>query len=73
MKTSPGTQNASGTSEQRSGEDITQNTKQKHQGTSNVGTKTGSESLIDSVEKSVHEDGEATHSGEDIGQVGTGR
>ena len=72
-KTSPGTHNASGTSEQRRGDDVTQNTKQEYEGTSYVGTKTGSESLIDSVEKSVHEGGEATHSGEDVGQVSAGR
>jgi hypothetical protein len=52
---------------------LIQNTKQEYEGTGTVGTKTGSECLVDSVEKSVHEDGEATHSGEDVGQVGTGR
>jgi len=53
---------------------VTQNTKQEYEGTSSVGTKTASESLIHSVEKSVHEDdGEGGSSRVDIGQVGTGR
>lgn len=52
---------------------MTQNTKQEYEGSSSVGTKTGSESLIDSVERSVHENGEAAHSDADVGQVGAGR
>ncbi|CAA9962857.1 hypothetical protein PTMSG1_06225 [Pyrenophora teres f. maculata] len=73
-KSSYGQQNASGTSEQRRGEDVTQNTKQEYEGTSSLGIKTGSESLIDSVEKSVHEgDERGGKSGADVGQVGTGR
>jgi hypothetical protein len=50
-----GTQNASGTSEQRSGADLSQ-------GSGDTGGKSGSESLLDSVEKSVHERGEGEHS-----------
>jgi hypothetical protein len=73
LQSAPGQQNASGTSEQRRGEDVTQNTKQEYEGSSSVGTKTGSESLIDSVEKSVHEGGESDRSGVDVGQVSTGR
>jgi hypothetical protein len=61
-QTSAGTKNASDTSEQRSGEDVKFNTQQDPKGSSEVGTKTGSESLIDSVESSVHERGEAEHS-----------
>ncbi|CAN9134817.1 unnamed protein product [Alternaria alternata] len=72
-KSAPGQQNASGTSEQRRGEDVTQNTKQEYEGSSSVGQKTGSESLIDSIEKSVHEGGEADRSGVGVGQVSTGR
>ncbi|EDU44099.1 hypothetical protein A1F94_012868 [Pyrenophora tritici-repentis] len=52
-KTSYGQQNTCGTSEQRRGEDITQNTRQEYEGTGSLGMKTGSESLIDSVERSV--------------------
>ncbi|KAI4628259.1 hypothetical protein J4E80_002397 [Alternaria sp. BMP 0032] len=72
-KAAPGQQNASGTSEQRRGEDITQNTRQEYEGSSSVGTKTGSESLIDSVERSMHEGGESDRSGVDIGQITGGR
>ncbi|KAF1834104.1 hypothetical protein BDW02DRAFT_630672 [Decorospora gaudefroyi] len=72
-KTSYGQENASGTSEQRRGEDVAQNMKQEYEGSSSVGTKTGSESLIDCVERSVHESGNATHSGDDVGQVSAGR
>ncbi|KAH6881582.1 hypothetical protein BKA58DRAFT_445784 [Alternaria rosae] len=71
-KAAPGQQNASGTSEERRGEDVTQNTKQEYEGSSNVGTKTGGESLIESVERSMHEGGESDRSGVDIRQVTTG-
>ncbi|KAF2626641.1 hypothetical protein BU25DRAFT_411613 [Macroventuria anomochaeta] len=54
-KISAGTQNASGNSEQRSGADLSQEGGDK-------GGKSGSESLLDSVEKSVHERGEGEHS-----------
>jgi len=57
-----GQKNASDTSEQRSGEDAKFNQQTEPKGESSVGTKTGSESLIDSVERSVHEKGEAEHS-----------
>jgi hypothetical protein len=72
-QSAPGQQNASGTSEQRRGEDVTQNTKQEYEGSSSVGMKTGSENLIDSVERSVHEGGDSDRSGVDIGQVTAGR
>ncbi|KAJ4346791.1 uncharacterized protein N0V89_010723 [Didymosphaeria variabile] len=52
--------NASGTSEARRGEDLS--FQQEEEGEGFVGKKTGSESLIDSVEGSVHERGEAEHS-----------
>ncbi|KAF3053978.1 hypothetical protein E8E11_002373 [Didymella keratinophila] len=55
-KTSVGTQNASGTSEQRSGADLSE------LDGGDKGGKSGSESLLDSVEKSVHERGEGEHS-----------
>ncbi|KAL1601917.1 hypothetical protein SLS59_005082 [Nothophoma quercina] len=54
-KSSVGTQNASGTSEQRSGADLSQ-------GSGDTGGKSASESLLGSVEKSVHERGEGEHS-----------
>lgn len=49
--------NASGTSETRRGEDLS--FQQEGEGQGFVGKKTGSESLIDSIEGSVHERGEA--------------
>ena len=49
--------NASGTSETRRGEDLS--FQQEGEGSGFVGKKTGSESLIDSIEGSVHERGEA--------------
>ncbi|CAO2647297.1 Nn.00g082190.m01.CDS01 [Neocucurbitaria sp. VM-36] len=61
-KSSHGQDDASGTSEQRSGEDITQSTKQESQGSGEVGKKSGGGSLMDSVEKSVHDRGEAEQS-----------
>ncbi|XPT03662.1 hypothetical protein M3J09_012750 [Ascochyta lentis] len=54
-KISAGTQNAAGTSEQRSGADLSR-------GSGGVGGKSGSASLLDSVERSVHERGEGEHS-----------
>ncbi|KAJ4373624.1 hypothetical protein N0V86_007767 [Didymella sp. IMI 355093] len=56
-KSSVGTQNASGTSEQRSGADLSE-----LDGGRDKGGKSASESLLDSVEKSVHERGEGEHS-----------
>ncbi|KAJ4993554.1 hypothetical protein SVAN01_01102 [Stagonosporopsis vannaccii] len=56
-KTSAGTQNASGTSEQRSGADLS-----ALDGGQDAGGKSASESLLDSVERSVHERGEGEHS-----------
>ncbi|USP72840.1 hypothetical protein yc1106_00114 [Curvularia clavata] len=72
-KSAYGQQNASDTSEQRRGEDVTQNTRQEYEGKGDVGVKTGSESLIDSVERSVHEGVEEDRSSVDVGQVTAGR
>lgn len=55
VQTAAGTQNASGSSEQRSGADLSQ-------GSGDTGGKSGSASVLDGVEKSVHERGEAEHS-----------
>ncbi|XP_014558809.1 hypothetical protein COCVIDRAFT_93652 [Bipolaris victoriae FI3] len=72
-KSSYSQQNASDTSEQRRGEDVTQNTKQEYEGSSDVGVNTGSESLLDSVERSVKENGQEDRSRVDVGQVTGGR
>lgn len=56
-QSSVGAGNASGTSEQRSGADLSE-----LDGGRDKGGKSGSESLLDSVEKSVHERGEGEHS-----------
>jgi hypothetical protein len=62
IQTSVSGKNASDTSEQRRGEDTTYNSQTEKKGSSSVGRKTGSESLIESIEGSVHERGEAEHS-----------
>lgn len=73
MQSAYGQQNASDTSEQRRGEDVTQDTRQEYEGKGDVGVKTGSESLIDGIERSVHEGDEEDRSGMDVGQVIGGR
>lgn len=51
MQTSPGTSNASATSENRRGEDVTFTQDGGEKGY--VGVKTGSERLVDQVERSL--------------------
>lgn len=48
---------------------MTQNTKQEYEGDSSLGTKSGSESLMDSVEQSMHQGGDQDRSDVDVGQV----
>jgi hypothetical protein len=57
LQSSAGTQIASGTSEQRWGADLS-----SVSGGKDAGRKSGSESLLDSVKKSVHKRGEGEHS-----------
>lgn len=52
---------------------MTQNTKQEYEGSSDVGVKTGIESLLDSVERRVKENGQEDRSRVDVGQVTGGR
>ncbi|KAF2246063.1 hypothetical protein BU26DRAFT_607338 [Trematosphaeria pertusa] len=61
-KADAATSNASGTSEQRCGEDLAFQQEAGEKGY--VGPKTGSESLVESIERSVHERGEGEHSRE---------
>lgn len=56
-QTSAGTQNVLGTSETRSGANLSE-----FDGGKDTGAKSGSESLLDSVEKFVHKRGEGEHS-----------